>query len=151
MVRAKTCLRKYWSLFRERKALKSGLGHVGRENLFCSELEWNIILIYSFLEQGEVKNTHFLCGLLRIGPFASIITTGQNILFLQGWRLWALWMPSFNNAGSKSLCLSESGRCSVIPIMISIFQFANNFLFPGSHQERRGSPFKSNCQIPKTK
>ena len=149
MVWAKPCLRKYWSLFRERKALKSGLGHVGRENLFCSELEWNIILIYFYLEQGKVKNTHFFVWFTSNWSICfNNITTAQNILFLQGWRLWALWMPSFNNASSKSLCLSESGRCSIIPIMILIFQFANIF-FPGKSSREKRESFQiksSNCQ-----
>ena len=122
----------------------------GKSILLWARMKYHINLLLPWTGESK-KHTHFLCGLRRIGPFASIITTAaQNILFLQGWRLWALWMPSFNNASSKSLCLSESGRCSIIPIMILIFQFANNF-FPESHQERRGSPFKSNCQIPKTK
>ena len=138
--------------FSRKESLEKWTGPRGKGNLFCSELEWNIILIYSLLEQGESKNhiRFFLWFTSNWSICFHYHESSTKYLFLQGWRLWALWMPSFNNPGSKSLCLSESGRCSIIPIMILIFQFANNF-FPESHQERRGSPFKSNCQIPKTK
>ena len=111
----------------------------GKSILLWARMKYHINLLFPWTGESKKTHTFFVWFTSNWSICFNNITTAQNILFLQGWRLWALWMPSFNNASSKSLRLSESGRCSIIPIMILIFQFANIF-FPGkSSREKRES------------